>query len=292
MLQKRTFRRFWQADTGNRQSSLPNHIIKWMWAKAACRQSEFNPLGHYVPWDPKRSLRQRNDEKHTSWAMKRKRNGLRIMLREKPLGQESELKMQRQWFSKSSKTWNMLKSREWWTECSKRLSRRWWLLSETVWVILQLLMMGRMGKMRRKRQSRESWAKMMTQAGWCAKSRKRYSSAWRGFGRSRWSLMNWHNQDGSMQANSSVNEIWSTAPLNWEFRLFFNCKWMMTLRHLHRQHLGSLWNVLRLSPEYRKCRKGPFNQNVVLFGKVRWSCSRTWTYPALSSLQCPIRHLC
>jgi len=35
--------------------------------------------------------------------MKRKSNGLRIMLREKPLGQESELKAQRQRFSKSRK---------------------------------------------------------------------------------------------------------------------------------------------------------------------------------------------
>jgi hypothetical protein len=33
--------------------------------------------------------------------MKRKRNGLRIMLRERPLGQESEVKTQRQRFSKS-----------------------------------------------------------------------------------------------------------------------------------------------------------------------------------------------
>jgi len=33
--------------------------------------------------------------------MKKERNGLRIMLREQPLGQESELKMQRQQFSKN-----------------------------------------------------------------------------------------------------------------------------------------------------------------------------------------------
>jgi len=35
--------------------------------------------------------------------MKRKRTGLRIMLRKKPLGQESELKMPRQRFSKCRK---------------------------------------------------------------------------------------------------------------------------------------------------------------------------------------------
>jgi len=33
--------------------------------------------------------------------MKRKRNGLRILLKERPLGQESELKTQRQRFNKS-----------------------------------------------------------------------------------------------------------------------------------------------------------------------------------------------
>jgi len=35
--------------------------------------------------------------------MKRKRNGLRIMVREKPLGQESELKMQRERSGRTSK---------------------------------------------------------------------------------------------------------------------------------------------------------------------------------------------
>jgi hypothetical protein len=34
------------------------------------------------------------------------------MLRERQLGQESELKMQRQRFSKSRKIWRMLKSRD------------------------------------------------------------------------------------------------------------------------------------------------------------------------------------
>jgi hypothetical protein len=35
--------------------------------------------------------------------MKGKKNGLRIMLREKPLGHESELKTQRQRFNRSSR---------------------------------------------------------------------------------------------------------------------------------------------------------------------------------------------
>jgi len=72
-----------------------------MKARAGWRQRESEPLGHCTASDTKRSLRQRNDEKRTSSAMKRKRNGLRIRLREKPLGQESELKRQRQGFNRS-----------------------------------------------------------------------------------------------------------------------------------------------------------------------------------------------
>jgi len=43
------------------------------------------------------------EEKRTSKVMKRKRNRSRIMSREKLLGQESELNLQRQRFSKSRK---------------------------------------------------------------------------------------------------------------------------------------------------------------------------------------------
>jgi hypothetical protein len=41
---------------------------------------------------------------------------------------------------------------------------------------------------------------------------------------------------------------------------------MMTLLHLHRQHLESLWGVLTWSPEYRKGHKGLLNQEVVISG--------------------------
>jgi len=105
--------------------------------------------------------------------MKRKTNGLRIMLREKPLGQASELKTQRQRFNKSRKIWSMLKLRDWRTESPKTLLRRWRLLLETVWVILQVPMMGRMVKMRMmNRQSRASRAKLTNLAGWWAQSPK------------------------------------------------------------------------------------------------------------------------
>jgi len=101
--------------------------------------------------------------------MKRKRNGLRIMLREKPLGKESKLKTQSQWFSTTRRIWSMLKSRDWRTESPKRLLSRWWQSLVTGWVILQVRTMRKMGMMRMmKRQSRASWAKMKNQAGWCA----------------------------------------------------------------------------------------------------------------------------
>jgi len=44
------------------------------------------------------------------------------------------------------------------------------------------------------RQSRVSCAKMTNPAGWWAPSPKRYSSAWTGFRRRWWSLMNWNHQ--------------------------------------------------------------------------------------------------
>jgi hypothetical protein len=74
-----------------------------MMARAAWMQTESEHLGHYAVCDPKRNLQQRNDQKCTYYPLMRKRNGLRIMFREKPLGQESELKMQRQQFIKRRK---------------------------------------------------------------------------------------------------------------------------------------------------------------------------------------------
>jgi len=87
----------------NRRSGPHNDVIKQIKARAAWKQKESEPLGHCVACVPKRSLWPRNYEKDTSQAMKRKKNGLRVMLREKPLGQESKLKTQRQLFSRSRK---------------------------------------------------------------------------------------------------------------------------------------------------------------------------------------------
>jgi hypothetical protein len=65
---------------------------------------------------------------------------------------------------------------------------------------------------------------------------------------------------------TSVNKIPSTAHPNWGFRQSFSRTQMMTLLHLHRQHLESLWGVLTWSPEYRKGHKGLLNQEVVISG--------------------------
>jgi len=94
---------------GKSKSGLPNDVIKQMTARAAWRQRESEPLGHCAAWDPKRSLRRISDKKRTSYAMKRKSNGFKIMWRERLLGQESELKMQRPQFNKSRTIWRMLK---------------------------------------------------------------------------------------------------------------------------------------------------------------------------------------
>jgi len=67
-------------------------------------------LGACKAWDSERSLRQRNNEKRTSQAMKRNRNGLRMMLRKEPLWQGSVLKMQRRRFNTNRMIWCMLNS--------------------------------------------------------------------------------------------------------------------------------------------------------------------------------------
>jgi len=93
------------------------------------------------------------------------------MLTENLLGQQSQLKTQSQQFSKSRKIWRIMKTPAWRTESPKWLLTRWWLLLETVWVILQNPTVGRMGKMwMMKRQCRASWAKMTYPAGWCTQS--------------------------------------------------------------------------------------------------------------------------
>jgi len=117
----------------------------------------------------------------------------------------------------------MLTRPDWWTECPRRHFSRWSFRWETVWVILQVLTMGRIGMIRMmERQCMASWAKIMNPAGWWAESPKRYSSAWRSFRSSRWRLTNWDNRDGRMQPTTQVTEIRSTAHPDSGFQQWLN----------------------------------------------------------------------
>ena len=195
--------------------------------------------------------------------MLRKRNGLRIMLREKLMGQHSKLKMYRQWFNKCGKIWSMLISRYWRTDRPKLHLTRCWFQSDTVCVMLQVLSMVSKRSMRMmKRLSRANSAKMTIPAGWWVQSTKQLRRGRRGFTRCRWSLMKWWNQDGRMKPDHSVNQISSTTHPNWGFRHYFKFKHMRTLPHLHRQHVQCLRCVLTSDTEYRKCYKGRLGQEI------------------------------
>jgi hypothetical protein len=85
-LRKRTFHHFRRANMANQQSGLPNDVNKRMNTGVSWKQNESDRLGNCAACDSKRILRPRNNEKRTSPPMKRKRNWLRIMLRERQLG--------------------------------------------------------------------------------------------------------------------------------------------------------------------------------------------------------------
>jgi len=69
-----------------------------------------------------------------------------IILREKPLGDESELKMQWQQLGPSRKMRKKLNTRNWRTESPDKCFMRWRSLSETVWAILLVPQWGRWGR--------------------------------------------------------------------------------------------------------------------------------------------------
>jgi len=151
-------------------------------------------------------------------------------------------------------------------------------------------MIGKLGMM--KRHSRARWAKMTNTARWWALCHKRYSSAWGGFGTTRWSLRNWHNRDGGTQPTTSLNVIRSMAHLKWGFQRSLHCKQITMQMHLLPQHLESLRSQLILSPEYCKDRHGLLDQEVVIWGWVLASRSRTHVYLDLCLPQSPIHHIC
>jgi len=183
-LRKRTFHHLQLASSANQAIDPHDNIIKQMKARAAWKLNKSEPKVHCVACNPKTSLRQSEDKKRTFWITKRKRNASRITWREKPLWQESELRMQRKQLSSSRKILEVLKAGDWHPGSPDKPLKRCWMLLETVWAILQVRTMRRMEKMM-KIQSRASRAKMMNPAGWWAQSRKRYSTTWRDFSRTR-----------------------------------------------------------------------------------------------------------
>lgn len=62
------------------QSVPHDNVIKQMKARAAQKHKESECLGNSAACNSQRSLQQRNDEKHTVYAIKITRNGLRIIL--------------------------------------------------------------------------------------------------------------------------------------------------------------------------------------------------------------------
>jgi len=227
------------------------------------------------------------------YATQQHRNGSRIMWIEGPQCQETESKTLRQRLCNSRNIWGMLKRHDRQPQSLKQHSRRCWILLESVWAIFQVPKMRRMGKMRmmmRKIQSLASWATMMNLAGWWAQSSKRYSTAWRAFGRRRWGLTNWRKRDGGTRPTTSVKEIWCTGWLNWRFRHFWRPKQTGQQPHHHGQHLETLCRFLISSLDNHKCRKWRLDREVVksdwVGGNIRQTIKQYLSCPT----RCPIHN--
>jgi len=119
MLGKWTLLQIRRANIIHWQSVSHDTVSKQIKARADCKQKLSEPLEHWAACDPKRSLQWRNNEKRTFEAIKKQTNWRRIMLREKLLWQESELKTLRQWLSRSRKIWGKLKMGDWQPESLK-----------------------------------------------------------------------------------------------------------------------------------------------------------------------------
>jgi len=93
------------------------------------------------------------------------------MWKERPLCQESKLKMPRQQWNRSRMILERLNRRDWQPLTLKHYFRRCWMPSEIVWEIIQVPTMGRMGRTRMMMEKilrGASLAKMTNPAGWTA----------------------------------------------------------------------------------------------------------------------------
>jgi len=212
-------------------------------AREAWKLNESEPLVHCVDCNPNRSLRQREDKKRNFWIPKRKRNGLRITQREKPLWQGSELRMQRQQLSRSRKIWEVLKAGDWHPESSDKVSgdvRCCWRQSEQSCKFEQWGAWGRWWRYRAGQAERRWWTRLDVghnlQNGTAvhAEISAEADEAWRidttgmrGWGRllpwMRYEV--WHNRiecsgshqtaDGRRRSTSCTHNIWRAYGVYW-----------------------------------------------------------------------------
>jgi len=256
MLQIRTMHHYQKVNTANRQSIPHDNIIKRIKVIAAWMQNGFELLIRCTAWEPKRSLRQAHDGKHTLWATETQRNWSRIMWKERPLWHESELNTHRQELSRRRKKWEMLNTRDWQPPSLKYHWRRYWTPSQIISVIMQVPTIGRMGKTSLIMKMILSWvsrAKMMNPDGWSAQSLEQWRIAWSVFGRRRWSSTKWLNEAGEKRPTSSVREIGSTGQPDWRFQWLFNHKCKRIHPVLRRRHVVSQRRNLIQSRHSRKC---------------------------------------
>jgi len=245
---------------------------------------------HCAASDLQRRLPQRTDRNRTFWAMKRNRNGSRMLCRERPLCQESKFLTQRQ---RLCEIWWLLQTWAQQPESPIQSLKRYWMLSETVWAILPVTMICRIGRTRKMMkiiQSSASSVMMMNLDGWWTQSIERYSTAWSVFGRSRWDLTNWPNWDGGTLRTTFVREIRSMGLPKWRFRWLSSPKSTQLLPHHPQKQLENICRLLRLSEDNWKGRQWLLYQEAVEWGWVRENDSHINSYlffrPARPMIQC------
>jgi len=221
------------------------------------------------------------------------RHALRIMWIGRSPWQDSKLNTRIQGLSRSRKIWEMLKMWEWQPEGPNIHLTRCWMRLVIVCATLPVRMISRKGKKRRMIkiiQSWASWVKMSNPAEWQAQSPKQFRITRRVVGNSRWSLPYRHNWDGEMRPTTSMRGIKKMGGPYWRYRQSLSLKWKKMELHLHCSHLDSVRRLLTSCRKYRKCHKGPLNQDVVIWGYIPGNHSLTNSLRLSHMSQLPIWH--
>jgi len=242
-----------------------NNVIKRVKPRWACKRTQSEHYVHCIAWDPKGHLGQREDKKPNLFGNIELKNGARMMSRDKLLREQCELSHLREQLSRRRKIWEVLKAGEWQKLRSDKRLSRFWMLSETVLVILPLQTMRTMGEMM-KMPSRGICATMMNTVVWWTQCRKHHSTAWGVVSRTRSSLTNKQNRVGGMVPIPHLNEMWWTTPRTQKSWLSSNHIRTMMPQILHTQPLEILWTFWILSLESIEYRKGLLCQGVVRWG--------------------------